>query len=697
VLDRLSTNTLLKSVIAVMATITVLLLAFNAWDAWQRVGMAHRIVSVADASGNIFKAMHTLRSYRPGITRNLDAAAPIESDTAIYLHKLEDAEMPAVRTAAELAATIDFPEKSSLVPELQREIATLTDLQKEIWPALAKPKDQRRAGISKEVTDIGTTLLATLDKLSATLYQTVRHHDAFIDEMIEMKQLAWMVRTTGGDASLLISNSLMTGKMSPEDYLKFIGNLGGMDATWAAVKELASDPSLPHSIADAVSASQGDFFSPDFAALRVRLVTALTSGEKPELTPNQWSPVTNGRAASLVGVATAALDAAKQHAEAERGRAEGELATQLILLALAAGLAVVSMLAVTRRVIRPLSAISTAMRKLAGGDLTAEAPASSRRDEIGALAAALTTFKENAMAKARIEEEQLLRRGQAETRQAAIEASITAFEDQMRTALAALGGASTQMRKTSEDLSMTAQETTAQVKTAAAASEDASTNVETVAAASNELSASINEISRQVSHSATIAGRAVEETQRTDSTVQGLAQAAARIGEVVKMISDIAGQTNLLALNATIEAARAGEAGKGFAVVASEVKNLANQTARATEEISAQINAVQNVSKEAVEAIQRIGGTIGEVSQVATSIASAIEEQGAATQEINRNTQEAARRTQEVSQSVAGVATGADATGAAAEGVRSAAEALGLQTEHLRTQVDEFLGKIRAA
>jgi methyl-accepting chemotaxis protein len=226
---------------------------------------------------------------------------------------------------------------------------------------------------------------------------------------------------------------------------------------------------------------------------------------------------------------------------------------------------------------------------------------------------------------------------------------------------------------------------------------EASRNVETVAAASEELSASIAEIGRQVAQAATITNRAVDEARKTDTTVQGLAEAAGKIGEIVKLINDIAGQTNLLALNATIEAARAGEAGKGFAVVASEVKNLATQTAKATEDISAQVNAVQSVTREAVEAIQLIGKTIGEVSSVATSIASAVEQQGAATQEIARNTQEAARRTQDVAGNVAGVTEGANATGRAADGVKSAAEALGQQSDRLRAQVDGFLSRIRAA
>jgi len=229
------------------------------------------------------------------------------------------------------------------------------------------------------------------------------------------------------------------------------------------------------------------------------------------------------------------------------------------------------------------------------------------------------------------------------------------------------------------------------------ASGDASTNVNSVAAASEELSTSISDISRQVTHAANIASRAVDQARQTDGTVQGLVATASRIGEVVGLINDIAAQTNLLALNATIEAARAGEAGKGFAVVASEVKSLATQTAKATEEISQQIAAVQKVANDAIDAIKGIGGIIGEVSEVATAIAAAVEQQGAATQEITRSTQQAAQGTNEVSNNIAGVIAGADATGAAAQNVKSASEALGVQTQQLGDQVNAFLNNIRAA
>jgi methyl-accepting chemotaxis protein len=246
-------------------------------------------------------------------------------------------------------------------------------------------------------------------------------------------------------------------------------------------------------------------------------------------------------------------------------------------------------------------------------------------------------------------------------------------------------------------MSATAEETERQSTAVAAASDQATANVQTVAAASEELSGSIAEIGRQVADSARIAGLAVEEANRTNGQVTALSEAAQKVGDVIRMINDIASQTNLLALNATIEAARAGEAGKGFAVVASEVKSLANQTARATEEIASQIEAIQAATTDTVEAIQRIGGTIGQISEISATIAAAVEQQGAATQEIARNVTEAATGTADVSSNIATVTRAAGETGAAASQVLSAAGELSQQGETLSAEVARFLQNIRAA
>ncbi|HWA45806.1 MAG TPA: methyl-accepting chemotaxis protein [Hypericibacter adhaerens] len=346
---------------------------------------------------------------------------------------------------------------------------------------------------------------------------------------------------------------------------------------------------------------------------------------------------------------------------------------------------------------KPVVAMTAAMGKLAGGDKTIIVPALGRKDEIGSMADAVEVFKQNAIEMDRLAEEQRKEQARKEERQKAIEGYIKSFDESVSGLLGILASAATEMRSTAESMSATAEETSRQSTAVAAASEQASTNVQTVASAAEELASSVAEISRRVSESTDIAGRAVGEAAKTNAEVKGLAEAAQKIGNIVQLINDIASQTNLLALNATIEAARAGEAGKGFAVVASEVKSLANQTAKATEEIAGQIQAMQNATAGSVNAIEGIGGTISKISEIATVIASAVEEQGAATQEIARNVQQAAAGTSEVSSNIGGVTQAASQTGAASAQVLSTAGELAKQAEVLRGEVDGFLNKIRAA
>ncbi|CAO4136642.1 methyl-accepting chemotaxis protein [Methylorubrum extorquens] len=348
-------------------------------------------------------------------------------------------------------------------------------------------------------------------------------------------------------------------------------------------------------------------------------------------------------------------------------------------------------------VTRPLNAMTSAMGRLASGDLEVAVSGTDRRDEIGLLARSLQVFKDNALTARRLTAEQEVENAAKMRRAERLDQVTKSFEHNVSALTQGLAGASTEMEATAQSMAGVAQQTTQQTVIVAGAAEETSANVQTVAAATEEMSASVHEIVQQVSQSARIAGRAVENAQRTDATVRRLASTAERISAFVSVIANIASQTNLLALNATIEAARAGEAGRGFAVVATEVKELAGQTSKATNEIGERITEIQVATQEAVTDIEAISRIIAEMSSYAASIAAAMEEQGAATQEITRNVQEAAKGTEQVTINISGVREGAGQTGAAASQVLSAAQELSRHSESLTREVGSFLANVKAA
>ncbi len=351
------------------------------------------------------------------------------------------------------------------------------------------------------------------------------------------------------------------------------------------------------------------------------------------------------------------------------------------------------------RVVGGLTGLNTALDRMAGGDLELEIPGASRRDEIGDMAKNVVRIRENAEAKARSEAEAKGRQDQiaAERRKQEMMRFADTFEGAVGQIVEAVSSASTELEASAGTLTATSERSQELTTLVAAASEEASTNVQSVASATEEMASSVDEISRQVQESARIAGSAVEQAHKTNDRVGELAKAAARIGDVVELITTIAGQTNLLALNATIEAARAGEAGRGFAVVASEVKALAEQTAKATGEITMQITGIQAATQESVNAIREIGDTIGKMSEIASTIASAVEEQGHATQEISRNVQRAAQGTMEVSSNITDVQRGVSEAGSASSEVLSAAQSLSSDSNRLKLEVGKFLSSVRAA
>jgi methyl-accepting chemotaxis protein len=365
----------------------------------------------------------------------------------------------------------------------------------------------------------------------------------------------------------------------------------------------------------------------------------------------------------------------------------------LLILALVWGIAAW----VGRGITNPLADVTGAIARLANDEHGIEICHTGRTDEMGDLARGLLVFRNHLEAAQRAAAEKQGQQDRQLARQRHIEHLAAQFDTKVAAVVKSVSAASTQMQATSQSMSAIAEQTSRQSTAVAAAAEQAAVNVQTVAAATEELHASEAEIARQVEQSSGRARTAVQEAERTSTIVSGLNAAAGRIGEVIQLINDIASQTNLLALNATIEAARAGEAGKGFAVVASEVKNLANQTSRATEDIATQISAVQQAAHHAASAIGDIGRTIGDINDTSVAVSEAVEQQTAATQEIARNIEQAAAGTSEVSTNIIEVSRAAQSAGSTAGEVLAAASELGNQADELRREVEDFLTGVRQA
>ncbi|MGY6569843.1 MAG: methyl-accepting chemotaxis protein [Salinarimonas sp.] len=384
------------------------------------------------------------------------------------------------------------------------------------------------------------------------------------------------------------------------------------------------------------------------------------------------------------------------------GEGTAAAAMQVVMMTIAAtvllailGIAIAVLIG--RSVSRPVVAMTSAMRELADGNTAITVPGRERSDEIGAMAGAVEVFRQNAIERERLTSESEKEQFERAERQRAVEKLIAEFRDSVGVMLEGVTGNMRQMRDTAHNLTMIASQTADLTEQTASASEDSSNNAATAAEAAESLNGAINEIARAVGMTTEVVGRATQAANHTNTRVASLSEAAQRIGDVIGLIQEIAEQTNLLALNATIEAARAGEAGKGFAVVAAEVKNLADQTAKATQEISGQISAIQGSTKDAVSNIEQIAGIMKEVSEHTTSIAAAVEEQGASTDEIARNVQRSAESSRQVAGSIESVRASTGETNQSADKVLHSADAATDETRKLRRAIDTFLERVAAA
>jgi methyl-accepting chemotaxis protein len=404
-----------------------------------------------------------------------------------------------------------------------------------------------------------------------------------------------------------------------------------------------------------------------------------------------------GQIKNYAGQPVAVIELVKDTTEYEAASASSQRTLIIGTVAILIAAALLAFL-LGRGMSRPLTAITAVMNRLSSGDTDVTIPGGDRKDELGTMAGAVDVFRRNMMEARHLREEQEAAKKHGELEKNALQRRMAdRFEADVKSVVGAVARATEDMQRVAAEITASVSGTSTRAAAAAAASEEASSSINTVAAATEELASSVAEISRQVTHSSDVADAAVGKAAKTNEMVGDLAAAGEKIGDVLRLISAIAGQTNLLALNATIEAARAGEAGKGFAVVASEVKELASQTAKATEEIAGQVAAIQASTEECVTAIGSIGDTIREISTIATTIASAVEEQGVATREIAQSVQQVAAGTSEVAVNVAGASHAADQSRALADTVLSASGELGQHASALFKSVDTFLAGLRDA
>ena len=410
-LSRISVSTLLKSVIAVLGAAIVVMLALSARDSWARLNAADRISGVANVSGYMFTAMNSLRVDRSATGRNL-----LNDRTTIdpILNTSRDKEMPALNSLPAALAAVDFSDRDQAIAYFNTRIKRLTDLQERTAAAIAQPKSARPAGLGDEFFKEGTAMMDALDMWGSRLVKLVSLQDPYVDQLMEIKQLAWVMRNAAGDASLVVSNGLAGVPNPPDVFLNYTANVAKVDVAWAALSDIASRlPQSPAFVA-ALDKVKQDYFGSDYSEQRTKVLKQLIAGEPTGLTVDQWSPMSVGKLTLLLNVANAALDAAKAHAAEQSAVAWNDLIMQCGLLVVAMVMAGGMMLVVLRHVTGPLRGIQTAMLKLAGGDFEVVLPGLHRKDEIGAVANAVERFKVLAVDKARNEADAAVARQQAE-------------------------------------------------------------------------------------------------------------------------------------------------------------------------------------------------------------------------------------------------------------------------------------------
>ncbi|MFG1480437.1 HAMP domain-containing methyl-accepting chemotaxis protein [Xanthobacter sp. V4C-4] len=693
----MSIKRLLSLSIFVIAAIACALAIFMAVRQWEQLttaqGAAARL-DVIRALADVPKLLNPERGLTTLALQTMTASQAAGTELAAFRADTEKAmENIKVRARATLGALDDAAAIVAAAEEIASDYRALRATADE---ALSRPIDQRGTAWNIVVEKTDAMVTKSSDAMAAQLRRLAAANGvgfAWSDTAVTVLAL----RNQGGRQAGMLQ-TLVTARepVSPAQRDAFFALQGRVEQTWGDLWALRALRTRAPGFVAALETANDDYVQ-RFADLSRDMLPAFDSGDFPldgpgyrSKTVRMWS--------SVIALRDAAFDEAEKAMSGAIQAAWTSLAWALASLTAVVVAVTVILILVSRRAIRPLFDMAGAIEAVAAGNLSTAVPGLGRRDEIGQMANALQVFKTGLERNAALEQEALKARTEAEAlRRSEMNALGEQFEKAVGGVVDMVSSAATELQAAAQSLTATAEETSAQAAAVASAADQAASNVQSVAAAIEELAASAHEIGRQVTQSTSIASRAVGQADETNLQMTSLRADAEKVGAIVGLIGDIAAQTNLLALNATIESARAGEAGRGFAVVAQEVKSLAEQTARATADISGQINGMQGSTTGAATTISAIGKTIGDMNAIAAAIVAAVEEQGATTTEVARNVQQAATGANEVRSNITGVTHAAEVSSSAAAQVLSSASELAHHAETLRGEVRKFVDFVKAA
>jgi methyl-accepting chemotaxis protein len=624
-----------------------------------------------------------------------DPATDAQKTAIANFRKLGD--LPFEQALVRMAAR-HFANRDQIIAAVNRAHEQVAAIRTRADAEIAKPASARDQAVVSQWSPAITALIAASQALRVAAAMEEDDIQSRLSSLQNLKHFVWIMSEYLGRERAAVAALVASGKpMSSQEISNLAAFRGRLEVAWDYVQAYAAKSSAPPSVVAGTDRVRENVFR-RFEETRKAVYAAGLGGESYPVNSAEWFGQATKAIDDVIALsALASQDAAKLTDLAQRSSSH-TLLLNAVLMAFSILLAAGALWTVFNRIVRSVGQMTAAMSEIAGGNTAVEVPCTNRRDEMGAMARALLVFKQNAeKVRAMQAERAALEKAAKAEKAAAMNRLADEFEARIGEIVETVSSASTELEASAKTLTATADRSQHLATAVATASEQATANVQSVASATEQLTSSVTEISRQVQESARMAGDAVDQARTTNDRVAELSEAAGRIGDVIELINTIAGQTNLLALNATIEAARAGEAGRGFAVVASEVKALAEQTAKATGQISQQVSGIQAATGESVNAIREISGTIERLSEISSTIAAAVEEQGAATQEISRNVQQAARGTQQVSSNIGDVERGASETGSASSQVLSAAQMLSGDSDRLKIEVAEFLESVRAA